>query len=175
MVYGAAQRHKAVLEIDSAPGKGTRIALVFHATRMAPKPPSRTIRPSEIPPLRLLLVDDDPAVLSSTKIVLELDGHAIVAADGGEAGIAALRQAKDSGDFFDVIVTDLGMPYVDGHQVARSAKELFPSSTVVLLTGWGRKMGEGDHPPDDVDCILPKPLDLDELRAVFVRRFEPVK
>jgi len=106
---------------------------------------------------------------------LELDGHTIVAADGGDAAIEALQDARDSGQSFDVIVTDLGMPYVDGHQVARAAKELFPSATVVLLTGWGRKMGEGDHQSASVDCILSKPLDLDELRAAFVRRLDAAK
>jgi CheY-like chemotaxis protein len=133
---------------------------------------TRAIAPSEVPPLRLLLVDDDPAVLNSTRVVLELDGHTVVAADGGSAGIDALRQAKESGKNFDVIITDLGMPYIDGNQVARTAKELFPATTVILLTGWGRKMGDSDNQSSHVNCILPKPLDLDELRTVFVRRFE---
>ena len=175
MVYGAAQRHKAALEIDSAPGNGTCMRMVFSATSMAPQPQQRTVAPSEIPPLRLLLVDDDPAVLSSTRIVLELDGHTIVTADGGEAGLEALQDAKQSGRPFDVIVTDLGMPYVDGHQLARAAKELFPSTRVVLLTGWGRRMGEGDQEQAYVDHILPKPLDLDELRGVFAHCLQPAK
>jgi len=175
MVYGAAQRHKATLEIETEPGKGTRMRLLFAATQLGLDKAHRAVSLSEIPPLRLLLVDDDPAVLSSTRIVLELDGHTIVAADGGDAGMEALREAKDKGHPFDVIVTDLGMPYVDGQQLARAAKELFPSTTVVLLTGWGRKMGDGDDQSSHVDCILPKPLDLDELRAVFVRRFEAGK
>ena len=149
--------------------------LVFAATGTAPHPPQRTVPPSEIPPLRLLLVDDDPAVLSSTKIVLELDGHAIVTADGGEAGLEALQNARLSGRAFDLIITDLGMPYVDGHQIARAAKEMFPSTRVVLLTGWGRRMGEGDHQPPFVDHMLPKPLDLDELRMVFARCLQPAK
>jgi PAS domain S-box-containing protein len=171
MVYGAAQRHKAGVEIDSAPGKGTCIRLEFAATSQEAEQP-QAINLSDVPPLRVLLVDDDPAVLNSTQVVLELDGHAVVAADGGSAGIEMLRQAKDRGQSFDVMVTDLGMPYVDGHEVARAAKELFPSTMVVLLTGWGRKMGDEDHQPDYVDCILPKPLDLDELRSIFVRRSE---
>jgi len=174
MVYGAAQRHKAVLDIDSTPGKGTRIRLEFASTQAAAKRP-QTVNRHEISALRLLLVDDDPAVLNSTRVVLELDGHSVVTADGGEAGIEVLQAAKDSGQSFDVIVTDLGMPYVDGGQLARAAKELFPATTVVLLTGWGRRMGEGDNQSAHVDCILPKPLDLDELRAVFVRRPEAAK
>jgi CheY-like chemotaxis protein/anti-sigma regulatory factor (Ser/Thr protein kinase) len=174
MVYGAAQRHKAVLDIDSAPGKGTRMRLEFASTQAQAKRPP-VVKRAEVSALRLLLVDDDPAVLNSTRVVLELDGHSVVMADGGEAGIEILQEAKDSGQSFDVIVTDLGMPYVDGGQLARAAKELFPATTVVLLTGWGRRMGEADSQSAHVDCILPKPLDLDELRSVFVRRAETGK
>jgi len=166
MVYGAAERHQAALDIDSAPGKGTRIRLEFRATAA-----EATVKPApraaNIAPLRLLLVDDDPSVLHSTQMVLELDGHSVVAADGGSAGIDVLRAAKDAGESFDLMVTDLGMPYVDGNQVARVAKELFPSLTVVLVTGWGRKMAGRDGSPTHVDHMLPKPLDIDELRALF--------
>ncbi|HWU54294.1 MAG TPA: PAS domain S-box protein, partial [Rhizomicrobium sp.] len=169
MVYGAAQRHKATVDIDSTPGKGTRIRLEFASTQAEAKRP-RTVQLEEVSALRLLLVDDDPAVLNSTRVVLELDGHSVVTADGGEAGIETLQEAKDSGQSFDVVVTDLGMPYVDGSQLARAAKELFPATTVILLTGWGRRMGEGDNHSAHVDCILPKPLDLDELRSAFVQR-----
>lgn len=166
MVYGAAERHQAGLEIDSAPGQGTRIRLEFRATT-APAAIRPTPRSADIPPLRLLLVDDDPSVLHSTQMVLELDGHSVVAADGGSAGIDALRAAKEAGETFDLMITDLGMPYVDGNQVARLAKELFPSLTVVLLTGWGRKMAGRDGSPTHVDHMLPKPLDIEELRALF--------
>lgn len=169
MVYGAVQRHKAKLDIDSAPGKGTRVKLDFGAmqTKMERE---RTVKVAETPALRLLLVDDDPAVLHSTRVVLELDGHTVVAADGGGAGIDALRAAKGSGQYFDVMVTDLGMPYIDGYQVAQAAKELFPATTVVLVTGWGRKVEDTDNPSVHVDYMLPKPLDLNELRSVFAHR-----
>jgi len=56
----------------------------------------------------------------------------------------------------------------DGNEVARSAKELFPAMMVVLLTSWGVKMAEGDRPATHIDHVLPKPFDLNELRAVFL-------
>jgi CheY-like chemotaxis protein len=171
MVYGAAQRHKAQLDIESNPGVGTRVRLEFAATE-ARLGPVRAAKAGDIPPLRVLLVDDDPAVLNSTQFVLELDGHAVVTADGGSAGIEALQNARQSGLTFDVMVTDLGMPYVDGNQVARTAKELSPSTTVVLLTGWGTKMGDGEDRSAHVDFVLAKPFDLDELRSVFLRHVE---
>ncbi|WP_342359653.1 PAS domain S-box protein [Terrarubrum flagellatum] len=168
MVYGAAQRHKAALDIDSAPGKGARMKLEFAASAQTPAA-AATISSREIQPLSLLLVDDDPAVRDATQFVLELDGHRVTVADGGAAALEALRSARDEGRTFDVVVTDLGMPYVDGRQVARATKELHPSTTVILVTGWGRKMGGRDEPAGHVDYVLPKPLDLDEMRAVFAQ------
>jgi len=169
MVYGTVQRHKAALEIDSAPGKGTRMRLEFTATRKKVEPPAPVAALSEIAPLRLLLVDDDPAVLHSTRVVLELDGHTVVAADGGAAGIEALQEAKDGGQSFDVVVTDLGMPYVDGRSVARAIKDLSRGTPVVLLTGWGQRLlQDGDIPPN-VDHVLSKPPKLRLLRGVLAQ------
>jgi len=67
------------------------------------------------------------------------------------------------------VITDLGMPYVDGNQVAQTVKELFPETPVILLTGWGRQMATGDEAPAHVDFMLPKPLELGELRHVFAQ------
>jgi CheY-like chemotaxis protein/anti-sigma regulatory factor (Ser/Thr protein kinase) len=167
MVYGAAQRHKAKLDIRSAPGRGTCMILDFAATEECQEQEPST-KVLTVPSLRILLVDDDPSVLESTRFVLELDGHSVVSVDGGRAGVDALREAKSSNQPFDVLVTDLGMPYVDGNEVARTSKELFPSTMVVLLTGWGIQMGEDDGRKTNIDHVLPKPFDLNELRAVFL-------
>jgi len=166
MVQGTAQRHKAQLDIDSAPGSGTRVRLDFAAA--SPKQQrAKPAAPRESRPLRLLLVDDDPAVLASTVFVLKLSGHDITAADGGDAGIEAVLNARAAEERFDAVITDLGMPYVDGHQVAAAVKEQFPDTPVILLTGWGRRMTSGPDAPAHVDFVLPKPLDLNELRQIF--------
>jgi CheY-like chemotaxis protein len=171
MVYGAAQRHKARLEIDSAPGAGTRMRLDLAVATASGPAKTRARETRETRLLRLLVIDDDPAVLKSTNVVLALGGHSVTVADGGQEGIDALRAAHQAGERFDAVITDLGMPYVDGNQVALTVKELFPATPVLLLTGWGRRMASGDKtkPPAHVDFVLPKPLDLDELREVFAQ------
>jgi CheY-like chemotaxis protein len=168
MVQGAARRHGAELDIDSAPGEGTRVRLDFDATADAQRKRMEARAAAEVAPLRLLLVDDDPAVLSSTEFVLQLSNHDVTTADGGQAAIKALRAAHKAGLPFDLVITDLGMPYVDGNQVASAVKELFPSTPVVLLTGWGRRMARTDATPAHIDYVLPKPLELDQLREIFV-------
>jgi CheY-like chemotaxis protein len=71
-----------------------------------------------------------------------------------------------------VVITDLGMPYVDGRQVASSVKQVSPATPVIMLTGWGQRLvTEGDVPPD-VDLVLSKPPRLRELREALNRCVE---
>jgi PAS domain S-box-containing protein len=169
MVYGMVQRHSADLEIDSAPGKGTTVRLTFLAPWEAPEvgPPPEARRPPER--LRILIVDDDPLVLKALRDTLEAAGHLVQAADGGQAGIAQFNEAVSAGRPYAVVITDLGMPYVDGRQVASAVKEASPTTPVIMLTGWGQRMAdEGDVPPH-VNRVLRKPPKLLELNAALVQ------
>jgi PAS domain S-box-containing protein len=168
MVYGVAQRHGASLEIDSEPGKGTTMRLVFSATR--PQPASTPAADgAPIGRLRILLVDDDPLLLNSLRDVLESDGHEVATANSGQAGINAFVESHADGKPFPVVITDLGMPHVDGRKVASTIKASVPATVVVLLTGWGRRLAaEGDIPPG-VDEILSKPPKVAELRGALSR------
>jgi len=164
MVYGAMQRHSADIEIDSAVGQGTTVRLSF-AIPVAPLV-GELASPvaSVVPPLRVLIVDDDPLVLKSLRDVLEVDGHGVTTADGGQAGIDAFLAAQAQGNPFRVVITDLGMPYVDGRKVSSAIKTAAPQTIVLLLTGWGQRLvADGDIPPH-VDHVLSKPPKLRELR-----------
>jgi PAS domain S-box-containing protein len=166
MVYGMTQRHSADLEIQSETGVGTTMRLIFPAAAASDSGVGSTqVRP--IGQLRILLVDDDPLILKSLQDALEGDRHLVSIADGGQAGIDAFRAAEQRGAPFDVVITDLGMPYVDGRTVAATIKSRAPEVPVILLTGWGyRLQAENDTPPH-VDCVLSKPPKLLELRAVL--------
>jgi CheY-like chemotaxis protein len=116
---------------------------------------------------RILLIDDDPLVLKSVRETLEADGHRISAADGGQAGIDRFLESLALGDPFPVVITDLGMPYVDGRKVSAAIKAAAPNTTVLLLTGWGQRLVvDGDIPPH-VDRVLSKPPRLRELREAL--------
>jgi len=167
MVYGVTRRHNAEIEMESALGQGTTVRLRFPvAVPNAADPQSST--PEAMPPrLRILSVDDDPLLIKSLRDALEADGHAVVTANGGQAGIDAFREAEERDERFAVVITDLGMPYVDGRKVASAIKNDSPSTPVILLTGWGQRLvAEGDIPPH-VDRVLNKPPKLKELRAAL--------
>jgi PAS domain S-box-containing protein len=173
-VFGMVQRHSAELEIESASGAGTTVRLVFAIPAPILAEPGRPAAPLKAPSrLRLLLIDDDPILLKSLRDALETDGHVIVTANGGEAGIAAFRLSLDRGEAFAAVITDLGMPYIDGRRVAAAVKETSPATPVILLTGWGQRLvAEGDIPPH-VDRVLAKPPKLREVRDALAQLCQP--
>ena len=168
MVYGMAQRHSAELEIESAPNAGTAVRLIFPLSKpTSGAEPAQSASDAPMGALRLLLVDDDPLLNRSLRDALEGDGHEIVTADGGQIGIDTFTAALRAGRPFDVVITDLGMPYVDGRKVTAAVKALAPRTPVLLLTGWGRHMPLEGEPAPSVDCILSKPPKLAELRRAL--------
>jgi len=168
MVYGVAQRHGASLEIESEPGKGTLVRMTFAIAPLATAVSSGLQR-QPAGPMRILVIDDDPLLLKSLRDTLEVDGHEVTTANGGQAGIEAFVESHAEGRPFPVVITDLGMPHVDGRKVAATIKASVPATLVLMLTGWGRRLVvEGDVPPG-VDQVLSKPPKLLELRAALAR------
>jgi CheY-like chemotaxis protein len=66
-----------------------------------------------------------------------------------------------------MVITDLGMPYVDGRRVAAAVKSASPETPVVLLTGWGQRLTAENLIPPHVDRVLNKPPRLRELRTAL--------
>jgi CheY-like chemotaxis protein len=175
MVYGVVERHGADLNIESGAGQGTTVTLSFPAPEIAAAGTVPADRPLPARParLRILVVDDDPLLLKSLQHTLESEGHAVIAANGGQAGIDAFQAAQQGGDIPAIVITDLGMPHVDGRKLAAAVKAASPSTPVIMLTGWGHRLtAEGDI-PDQVDQLLSKPPKLAELRAALARHTGP--
>ena len=170
MVYGMAERHSANVEIESSVGQGTTVRLTFSAPVAANVESKQTASAAPIlKKQRILLIDDDPLVLKSLRDALEVDGHVVVAANGGQEGIEKFRTAIAAGEPPSLVITDLGMPYVDGRQVAGTIKQASPGTPIILLTGWGQRLvTEGEVPPQ-VDLVVSKPPKLRELREALVK------
>ncbi len=168
MVYGMVQRHSADLEIASELGKGTTLRLIFPVSESAQ---DATVQAPalQMPPQRLsiLLVDDDPLILKSLRDILEADGHRVTAADGGQNGIDTFSAALKADKPFDVVITDLGMPYVDGRKVAAAIEAIAPATPVILLTGWGKRLLSDDDIPPHVDRVLSKPPKIQDIRSAL--------
>jgi CheY-like chemotaxis protein len=92
--------------------------------------------------------------------------------DSGQSGLDEFRFSRERGRPFDVVITDLGMPYIDGRQVAKIIKQESPTTPVIMLTGWGAFMKEEGNSPTKIDGIISKPPRARDLREAL-RRFHP--
>jgi signal transduction histidine kinase/ActR/RegA family two-component response regulator len=164
MVYGATERHEGHIEIQSEVDKGTTVRLIFpvreipNAKQDALPAPTGTSAS-----LRLLCIDDEPLLRELLKEILEFYHHDVETADGGEMGLEAFRKARLAGQPFDVVITDLGMPVVDGRQVAEKIKAESPDTPVIMLTGWGTMLEDKGERVPRVDAVLSKPPRVAEL------------
>ena len=118
---------------------------------------------------RILFVDDEPLLRELMREILQGDGHTVHAADGGQAGLDAFRAAVRDGQPFDVVITDLGMPHLDGRQLTTLLKKESPTTPIIMMTGWGTLMkGEEElHAP--VDALINKPPKIKELQEILGR------
>jgi PAS domain S-box-containing protein len=184
------EEHEAPTAPPPAPPRGAPASL---ASRGLPSPPAEHAGPAASPPAppnprcgkagscsagtalvadaaappRVLVVDDDELLRGTLAQILQSEPLRLVLAAGGLEAIDAATAAAAAGDPFDVVLTDLGMPGIDGQQVAAAVKRLQPPPRVVMLTGWGRGMVADDTLPPHVDQLLPKPPRLADLRAVL--------
>ncbi len=164
MVYGAMERHEGQIEVHSELNKGTSIRLIFPLRRSpTSKVAVESPRQSSPASLRLLCIDDEPLLRELLKEILEFHHHQVETADGGRAGIKAFQAALAAGRPFDAVITDLGMPQVNGREVTEKVKADSPETPVIMLTGWGTMLEERSESVSRVDVVLSKPPRVNEL------------
>jgi signal transduction histidine kinase len=120
--------------------------------------------------LRILIADDNVDALESLALLLSLNGHEVYRARDGEAALTAAATVRPQ-----VVLLDIGMPLMDGYEVARRLREQRPSEEMLLvaLTGWGQESDRQRARAAGFDAHLTKPVDyerLTELLALPVRR-----
>jgi len=118
------------------------------------------------PSCRVLVIDDDADIRDSTAMVIRLLGHDVAVAADGAAGM-------DEGRIFlpDLVLLDVGLPGVDGHDVARAMRteEWGQRALLAAVTGWARESDRLAAEAAGFDVHLPKPVDLGTLRDLIAR------
>ena len=110
---------------------------------------------------RILLVDDEVPVRQAFRMLLEIDDHQVTEAGNGAEALELL--AKSS---VDLVVTDFEMPVMNGNQMAVKIKQLAPKQPILMITAYGRDLGDPGNP---VDAILNKPVTLKDLRQAIAK------
>jgi CheY-like chemotaxis protein len=101
-----------------------------------------------------------------------MSGCRVTCASGGQAGIDAFLAAAESAEPYAVVITDLGMPHVDGRGVASTVARASPATPVILLTGWGQSLQEQNDIPAGVTRVMTKPPNVGRLRAAVAEVLE---
>jgi signal transduction histidine kinase/ActR/RegA family two-component response regulator len=166
VAYGIVGRHRGTIRVSSTPRQGTTFHLSFPHRRLPQAPPRAAEPLIDVGSFRILVVDDEPAVLSVLAELLQALGQEVTAALGGPDGLARLRDMTGD-DHPEIVFTDLGMPGVTGWDIAREAKSRAPDSFVVLVTGWGVQLDAENARAQGVDFLLGKPFTVEDVEGAL--------
>lgn len=169
--------HGGTVEARSeGPGKGAEFIVRLPTTTERPEEPAEPLQPAPSleagnKALSILVIDDNRDAADSLHDVLEVHGHDVLAAYDGEAAIELIRSRTPQ-----VALVDIGMPHVDGYEVARRVRELESRRPIlVAVTGWGSQADKQQAREAGFDYHLTKPLEyatLAALLATVARRVE---
>jgi len=166
MVHTTVKAHLGRMAIRSEPGEGTRVTMAFPVCGPAlPKP----VRPPAAhgvvptPGLKVLLVDDDPLVQHSTRVLLGRLGHLTTSATSGEAALSAVEEGCRP----DVVILDMNMPGLGGAGTLPLLQTLRPNLPVILATGRADQAVLDLIRAHPRVSLLPKPFSMAELQSHF--------
>lgn len=112
--------------------------------------------------MNILVVDDEVEVCETITLMLDRLGYTCEMAASGPEAIQ--KHAESS---FDVILTDLGMPGMNGLELAQRIKAATPDVRVILITGWPLQLSDEQLHQRGVECVINKPVRLKDLLAVL--------
>src|ERR1043165_462877 len=119
------------------------------------------------PPERVLIVDDEEHVCALFQRILQKDGYEVECAANGEEGLALLERRP-----FDLVITDLKMPGMDGMELLKRGRALRPATTFVMLTAFGTVQNAVEAMKEGAYDYLVKPVDTDEIKMVAAKALE---
>jgi CheY-like chemotaxis protein len=111
---------------------------------------------------KLLIVEDDESVRTLAARALERDGHDVTIATDGVQGLDMIRLALGG---YDLVVSDIRMPEMDGIEMATAAAREFPAVRIMLMTGYADQRERAEELNGIILDVVQKPFTLAEIRA----------
>ena len=110
---------------------------------------------------RILVTEDDEAVRAFVTRALEMEGHEVVQAEDGEEGYDQLTEHSGA---FDLLLTDIKMPFMDGIALSRAAASQYPELKILMMTGFADQRERSGGLDKIVIDVVPKPFTLEQIR-----------
>ena len=159
VVYGILQRCGATIEVASEPGRGTRVTLSFTLVEAPVGVVELPAAPAESSAgLRVMVVDDDAAVREVLRDMVAALGHETTALGNGDAALEAHAPGR-----FDLILTDLGMPGMNGWKLAELIRARDRDVVITFVTGWGEDVDATAVRKAGVELVIAKPFSIEDV------------
>jgi PAS domain S-box-containing protein len=167
IAYNLITQQGGKISVNSQEGKGSTftIALSYQVAEgpVVPILPPSAVRRS----LSILVIDDEPMVANVFRTFLEASGNQVVTCLTGTGGLELFRDQD-----FDLALIDLGMPQMDGWEVAHRINELNSEFPIVLATGWNVSLEEGLEHGAQIRAVLKKPFGMQDLNSAIDRAMD---
>jgi CheY-like chemotaxis protein len=119
-----------------------------------------------ITPKQILVVDDQEMVAETIRMLLTISGHKVDVAKDGEEALAMFGAGK-----YDLVVTDLSLPRMDGFELAAAIKERSPAQPIILITAHAESIKADKERLSKVDFVMGKPFSVEQIREVIAKIF----
>jgi CheY-like chemotaxis protein len=162
---GAGTRIRVLLPTSSAPVQGAAAPQTEGAESRG-----LTVEEHLLDGKRVLVVDDEPEVREVCGALLQGMGATVCSADGGEEGMALV---EDEGVALDLVLLDVTMPGMDGHECLSRIRDLQPDLPVILMSGFSEGEVARNQPEGDPDGFLQKPFSVEQLTGTLHRVLGP--
>ena len=116
---------------------------------------------------KVMVIDDEKIVGDMARLSLEQDGYEVETFLSGEPALTRLRETR-----FDVVVTDLKMKGIDGMEVLKMVRSLYPKTQVIMITAFANLDSAIEAIRGDVFDFFPKPVKIKELKASIAKAME---
>lgn len=174
-VLGIIKAHNGALQLFSQPGQGTTFKVYL------PLQSSDSVVDKSVPHVSpalwegrgsILLVEDEPQIIMVAKMLLNALGFSVFEAANGEE---ALELYQKNSEYITLVVTDIGMPIMNGYELFRELKKLNPELPIIISSGFGDEVTTSQIPREDIAGMLSKPYNFDQLREVLKGVVEGVR